>query len=135
MQPVLTYDQESDILNLRWPQPPSAARIGTEINENIVIFTDAGQTTVFGLMLISYQELIKVTSLELTGLRRTPADTQTCLRRLLRQEPLRRFLLLDHDDHVTLRNGQILLTSHGPKLTTENLVSAPLLEVANTTDS
>ena len=134
MQTLITYDKEGDILDIRWPQTNSPARVGTELNENVVLFTNTGATAALGLMLISYQELVKASRLELTGLRRMPVQSRGRFRRMLRQEPLCRFLRLDAGDYAALKGTQILLTSSGPKLTSEG-AAGPVRQEHITTEA
>ncbi len=89
----LVYDDEGDILDVDFRLVGKKPHKGVELHDNITIWTDAPNTQVLRLMLLSYSRLLEKPSLTLVGLRRLPARQRAGLLKLLTSDPVRRFLV------------------------------------------
>lgn len=114
----IDYDEEGDILELRWGTARGAGRTGFELNENIILFTNSDLTLPLGLTLLSYQRLGEQSRLDLAKMQALPPDIQDSLRTLLQRDPLQRILRFQNGS-LSMRRGRIVLTSRGPLLTTD----------------
>ena len=103
----LEYDDEDDILEVTWGPANREDIAGYELEDDIVLHTNRSLSKPVRLMLLSYQKLVELPTIELTNLLQMPQDKQDSIRRLLLQEPLNRFLTFDGDHSVKIADTMV----------------------------
>ena len=99
----LVYDAEGDILDVDFRLTGKKPQKGVELHDNITIWTDADGTQVLRLMLLSYSRLLEQPSLALVGLKKLPARQRAGLLKLLRSDPVKRFLVCLNEKELRFR--------------------------------
>lgn len=89
----LVYDAEGDILDVDFRLTGEKPHKGIEVHENITVWTDAAEKHILRLMVLSYTALCGQPLLTLTGVQAMPLRRRTNLLKLLRSEPVKRFLV------------------------------------------
>jgi len=89
----LVYDAEGDILDVDFHLTRKVSQQGIELHDNIILWTDTRHTQTLRLLFISYSRLCEQPALTLAKLRKLPAQRQAQILRLLKSEPVKRFLL------------------------------------------
>jgi hypothetical protein len=99
----LVYDAEGDILDVDFRLTGEKPQRGIELHDNVTVWSDAQETTILHLTLLSYSALLAQPSLSLTGLKKLPTLQRTNLLKLLRSEPIKRFLVCLDEKNVRFR--------------------------------
>jgi hypothetical protein len=94
----LSYDQESDILEVRFAVGKKGDRTGIGINEDITLFCDHSFSELHGLTILAYSKLISLPPQPLTELNEAPPIIQEKVRNLLQCKNLQPFLSLENGD-------------------------------------
>ena len=89
----LVYDAEGDILDVDFRLTGQKPQRGIELHDNITVWSDAQGTRILHLTLLSYSALLEQPSLSLSGLKKLPTQQRTNLLKLLKSEPIKRFLV------------------------------------------
>src|SRR5262245_57370860 len=89
----LVYDAEGDILDVDFRLTGEKPQRGIELHNNVTIWSDAQGARILHLTLLSYSALLEQPSLSLTGLKKLPTKQRTNLLKLLKSEPIKRFLM------------------------------------------
>jgi hypothetical protein len=89
----LVYDAEGDILDVDFRLTGEKPRQGIELHDNVTIWTDASSAQILRLMLLSCSKLLEQPALSFAKLKRLPARQRANLLKLLRSDPVRRFLV------------------------------------------
>jgi len=107
----LVYDAEGDILDVDFRLTGQKPQRGIELHDNITVWSDDQETSILHLTLLSYSALLERPSLSLTGLKKLPIRQRTNLLKLLKSEPIKRFLVcLDE------KNARFRVTEPGVKV-------------------
>jgi hypothetical protein len=88
----LVYDAEGDILDVDFRLTGEKPQRGVELHDNITVWSNA-QGKILHLTLLSYSALLEQPSLSLTGLKKLPTRQRANLLKLLKSEPIKRFLV------------------------------------------
>ena len=89
----LVYDAEGDILDVDFRLMGEKPRQGIELHDNITVWTNAHGTQILRLMFLSYARLLEQPELPLVKLKKLPARQRASLLKLLRSDPVKRFLV------------------------------------------
>ena len=90
----LVYDAEGDILDVDFRLTGKKPSRGTELHENMIVWTDHEETQILRLMILSYSHLCAQPTLTLSALRKMSINRRAKLMELLTSEPVKRFLVL-----------------------------------------
>ena len=88
----MLYDEDEDALEITFATFDESFARTIALNDNIVIHTDLGMTTAWGLSLYSYARLLQVSETHLDGLRPLPEADARRLLALVHSYPLSAFL-------------------------------------------
>lgn len=90
----LIYDEEEDVLEVTFETFDESFARTIALNEKIVIFTDLGSTSAWGITFYSYSKLLQVSETHLDGLRALPEADGRRLLSVAHSRPLSLFLQL-----------------------------------------
>jgi hypothetical protein len=99
----LVYDAEGDILDVDFRLTGEKPQRGVELHDNITVWSDAQEARILHLTLLSYSALLEQPFLSLTRLKKLPTRQRTNLLKLLRSEPIKRFLVCLDEKNVRFR--------------------------------
>ena len=99
----LIYDAEGDILDVDFRLTGQKPQRGIELHDNVIVWSDAQETRILHLTLLSYSALLKQPSLSLTGLKKLPTPQRAKLLKLLKSEPIKRFLVCLDEQKASFR--------------------------------
>ena len=71
----LIYEEEEDVLEVTFEVIDENFSRSIALNENIVIHTDSGLTSIWGITFYSYKTLLQVSETHLDGLRELPFES------------------------------------------------------------
>ncbi len=91
------YDQEGDILEVRFAAGEEGKRTGIGLNEDVTLFCDADFSEVLGLTVLAYSKLVALPPQPLSELEEAPTEIKDRVRELLRTQILQPFLALEND--------------------------------------
>jgi hypothetical protein len=106
------YDQEGDILEVRFAAGEEGKRTGIGLNDDVTLFCDLDYSEIQGLTVLAYSKLVALPPQPASELEEAPFEVKEKVRALLQQEKLRPFLSLEnggvrlHD----VRVGQLALS-------------------------
>ena len=89
----LVYDDEGDILDVDFRLTGEKPRQGIELHDNVTVWTNAQGTRILRLMFLSYARLLEQPDLRLVKLKELPARQRAGLLKLLKSDPVKRFLV------------------------------------------
>jgi hypothetical protein len=90
----LVYDAEGDLLAVDFRLTGEKPQRGTEPHDNTTVWSDTQESKGLHLTLLSYSALLEQPSLSFTGLKKLPTQQRTNLLKLLKSEPIKRFLVV-----------------------------------------
>ncbi|MBI3246079.1 MAG: hypothetical protein HYZ50_06195 [Deltaproteobacteria bacterium] len=99
----LIYDAEGDILDVDFRLIGEKPQRGIELHDNITVWSDAQETRILHLTLLSYSALLEQPSLPFTKLKKLPAHQLTNLLKLLTSDPVKRFLVCVDEKNLRFR--------------------------------
>ena len=99
----LIYDAEGDILDVDFRLTGEKPQRGIELHDNITVWSDAQETRILHLTLLSYSALLEQPSLSFTQLKKLPAPQRTNLLKLLTSDPVKRFLVCLDEKNLRFR--------------------------------
>ncbi|MBC8186169.1 hypothetical protein H8E88_34230 [candidate division KSB1 bacterium] len=88
----ILYDKEGDILEFKFNNLKPT--IGIELNQNIILHYNQEKNVPVRIMFTCYSNLIKLKSIELSGLNEIESDKRNQVLELLRSNPLNKLLHL-----------------------------------------
>ncbi len=91
------YDAEGDILSVTFAEAEGQKHTGVELSDNIVFYYNPQTKEPLGLVLLSYQALLRASAqppLPLEGLANAPAKVQETVTPLLQRAPVTNFFQL-----------------------------------------
>ncbi len=94
----LFYDEEEDSFEATFASYDESFARSLVLNENIVIQTDMGFSTVWGIALYEYAGLLQVSETHLDGLRSLSPEQYARVQELLKQPPASFFLDILYPD-------------------------------------
>ena len=94
----ISYDQEGDILEVRFTTGTMENRIGIGLNEDVTLFCDLNYSELHGLTVLAYSKLISHPPQPTTELNEAPDDIREKVRRLLQSKNIQPFLSLENGD-------------------------------------
>jgi len=89
----MVYDDEGDILDVDFRLTGEKPRHGIELHDNVTVWTDAKGGRILRLMFLSYGKLLEQADLLLVKLKKLPARQRAGLLKLLKSDPVKRFLV------------------------------------------
>jgi hypothetical protein len=99
----LIYDAEGDILDVDFRLTGEKPRRGIELHDNVTVWTNAEGTRILRLMFLSYSRLLEQTDLPLIKLKKMPTRQRASLLKLLKSDPVKRFLLCVNEKELRFR--------------------------------
>jgi len=99
----LVYDAEGDILDVDFRLTGEKPQRGIELHDNVTVWSDAQGSKILHLTLLSYSALLEQPSLSLTGLKKLTTRQRATLMKLLKNEPIKRFLVCLDEKKVLFR--------------------------------
>ena len=99
----LVYDAEGDILDVDFRLTGEKPQRGIELHDNITVWSDAQETRILHLTLLSYSGLLEQPSLSFTQLKKLPAPQRTNLLKLLTGDPVKHFLVCLDEKNLRFR--------------------------------
>jgi len=90
----LVYDAEGDILDVDFRLTGEKPRRGTELHDNVIVWTNQEETQILRLMLLSYSHLCAQPMLTFSALRKLSSNRRAKLMELLVSEPVKRVLVV-----------------------------------------
>ena len=91
------YDEEGDVLEVRFTLGEPNKRTGISLTEQITIFCDTSFQNTLGFTALAYSKLLALPELHLDELSLMPKNIQDKIKQLISQSPLNRFLYLAGD--------------------------------------
>ncbi|NUO81020.1 hypothetical protein HUU05_13150 [candidate division KSB1 bacterium] len=91
------YDQEGDILEVRFAAGKEGKRTGIGLNEDVTLFCDCDYSEIQGLTILAYSKLVALPPQSLSELEEAPCEVKEKVRKLLQGERLQPFLSLEND--------------------------------------
>ena len=88
----IIYEEEEDVLEATFAVFDEPFSRAIPLNENIVIHTDTGVSTVWGISIYSYAQMLQVSETHLDGLREMEAGSLARIWNVLRDPPVCYFL-------------------------------------------
>lgn len=89
----MIYDAEGDIFEVDFRLAGERPERGYELNDNVVIWSDAGIGKIHRILFISYSKLLERSAVTLTRLKKFPASQRERIQRALDQSPIKQFLV------------------------------------------
>jgi len=99
----LVYDAEGDILDMDFRLTGEKSRRGTELHDNVIIWTNAADTQILHITLLSYSRLLEQSALSFARLRKMPTRQRTSFLKLLMSDPTRRVLSCVDEEKLWFR--------------------------------
>ena len=99
----LVYDSDGDILDVDFRLTGEKPRRGIELHDNITVWTNAQGTRILRLMFLSYAKLLEQPNLPLIKLKKLPARQRNSLLKLLKSDPVKRFLVCVNEKELRFR--------------------------------
>ena len=99
----VVYDDEGNILDVDFRLTGEKPRQGIELHDNTTVWTNTGGTRILRLMFLSYAKLLEQPDLPLVKLKKQPARQRTSLMKLLKNDPVKRFLVCVNEKELRFR--------------------------------